>query len=115
MRISGRAVYAKLAVMGMSIEEIRDGLRDGTVVFCLPAAHENFTNAFLEEFSERVLKQDWRDIAGRSHLQVSDLLDDDESMEELAATIRDEYGTEITNLPGLPLWEVLRRCARCAK
>jgi hypothetical protein len=36
-------------------------------------------------------------------------------MEEVEATIRDEYGADITDLPGLPFWEVVRRCARCAK
>ena len=41
--------------MEFSTEEIRDGLREGTIVFCLPAAHENFTCQFLEEFSERIL------------------------------------------------------------
>jgi hypothetical protein len=101
--------------MGMSVAEIRAGLRDGTVVFCLPAAHENFTRVFLDGFSERILKRDWRDVAHCGHLQISALVDDDESMEEMVANIRDEYGTEIADLPELPLWEVLRRCARCAK
>jgi hypothetical protein len=111
----GCALYAKLAVMKMSIEEIRAGLRDGSVIFCLPAAHENFTRTFLEEFSARVLKREWQEVAGRTHLQISDLLDGDESLEEVAATIQDEYGADITDLPRLPFWEVVRRCARCAK
>jgi len=99
--------------MKMSADEIRAGLRDGTVIFCLPAAHENFTTAFLEDFSARILKQDWHDVASRSHLRIPALLDDDESEEDLAATIRFEYGADVTDLPGLPFWAVVRRCARC--
>lgn len=98
--------------MGFSTEEIRDGLREGTIVFCLPAAHENFTCQFLEEFSERILKQPWLDVAFRTHLQIPALLDDGESAEELVANIQDEYGVDVTDLPGLPFWEVIRRCAR---
>jgi hypothetical protein len=98
--------------MGYSTEEIRDGLREGTIVFCLPAAHENFTCQFLEEFSERILKQPWLDVAFRTHLQIPALLDDGESAEDLAANIQDEYGVDVTDLPGLPFWEVIRRCAR---
>jgi len=101
--------------MGFSTEEIRDGLRDGTVVFCLPAAHEDFRTDFLEEFSERILKQGWHDVAFRTHLQIPALLDDDESADEVMATILDEYGVDVTDLPGLPFWEVLRRCARATR
>jgi hypothetical protein len=100
--------------MEFSTQEIRDGLRDGTVVFCLPAAHENFTTEFLEEFSERILKQHWLDVAFRTHLHIPALLDDDESMDELVSNIQDEYGVDVTDLPGLPFWEVIRRCARSA-
>ena len=98
--------------MEFSTDEIRDGLRDGTVVFCLPAAHEDFRTEFLEEFSARILKQEWLDVAFRTHLQLPALLDDSESTDEVAATIFDEYGVDVTDLPGLPFWEVLRRCAR---
>jgi hypothetical protein len=101
--------------MTMSIEEIRDGLRDGTVVFCLAPAHENFTSEFLEEFSIRILHQDWQDVASRSHLRIPALLDSEESEEELAATIRFEYGADVTDLPGLPLWQVIRRCAEARR
>jgi hypothetical protein len=100
--------------MEFSTEEIRDGLREGTIVFCLPAAHENFTCQFLEEFSERILKQAWLDVAFRTHLQIPALLDDGESTEELVANIQDEYGVDVTDLPGLPFWEVIGRCARSA-
>jgi hypothetical protein len=95
----------------MSIEQIRNGLRDGTVVFCLPPAHENYTSEFLEEFSERILKQHWNDVAARSHLKMPALMDNDESESDLAIAIAVEYGADVSDLPGLPLWEVIRRCA----
>jgi hypothetical protein len=98
--------------MTFSAHEIRQGLRDGSLAFCLPAAHENFTSAFLEEFSERVLKQHWCDVAGRSHLRITALLSHGDSEEDLAATIQNEYGADIQDLPRLPFWEVVRRCAR---
>jgi hypothetical protein len=97
--------------MAMSAEEIRAGLRDGTVVFCLPAAHENFTTAFLEDFSERILKQNWLDVANRGHLHLPALVDGEESEEDLAAAIHFEYGADVSDLRGLPLWEVMSRCA----
>ena len=95
----------------MTADEIRDGLRDGTVVFCLPAAHENFTNAFLEDFSQRILHQCWSEVAVRTHMSLPALLDQDASEEDLVAAIESEYGVDVTDLPGLPLWEVIRRCA----
>ena len=96
----------------MSIEEIRAGLRDGTLAICLPAAHENFASSFLEEFSERILKQSWCDVATRTHLKIPALLDEGETEEDAAAAIQFEYGTEISDLSGMPFWEVVRRCAR---
>ena len=99
----------------MNTHEIREGLRDGTVVFCLPPAHENFTSEFLEEFSIRILHQDWQDVAARSHLRIPALIEGDESEQELADTIRFEYGADVTDLPGLPLWQVIRRCAEARR
>jgi hypothetical protein len=98
--------------MTFSSEEIRDGLRDGTIVLCMPAAHENFSSEFLEDFSARILKLDWLDVAQRSHLHIPALVDSGESEDELAETIKSEYGADVSDLPGLPLWEVIRRCAR---
>jgi len=95
----------------MSLDEFRTGLRDGSVLFCLPAAHENFTNDFLEQFSMRILKQGWHDVAQRTHLRIPAIVDDLDAEEDVAAAIRVEYGVDITNLAGLPLWEVMRRCA----
>jgi hypothetical protein len=97
--------------MTLSAREIREGLRDGSVTFCLPAAHENFACAFLEDFSERILKQQWSDVALRSHMKIPALVED-ETEEDLADTIFFEYGADVSDLPGLPLWEVIRRCAR---
>jgi hypothetical protein len=101
--------------MTMTTEELRTGLRDGTVLFCLPAAHENFTSYFLETFSARILKQSWYDVAPRTHLGIPALVDQTESEEDLAATIQFEYGTDVSDLPGLPLWPVMRRCAERLK
>ncbi len=97
--------------MTMSTDEIRAGLRDGSLALCLPAAHENFTNEFLEDFSARILKQHWLDVASRTHLRIPALVDNSESEEDLADTIQIEYGADVSDLPGLPLWEVMRRCA----
>ena len=107
-----RPAYASVEAMDFSTDEIRDGLREGTIVFCLPAAHENFTNEFLNEFSERILGQDWLDVAFRTHLRIPALLDDDESADDLIETIHHAYGVDVTDLPELPFWEVLGRCAR---
>jgi hypothetical protein len=89
--------------------EIREGLKDGSIVLCLPPAHENFTNEFLEDFSARILKQDWTDVAPRTHLRIPALVG--ESEDDIVATIEDLYGADVSDLPGLPLWEVMRRCA----
>ena len=98
--------------MKLSSDEIRNGLRDGTIVLCLPAAHENFTSEFLEDFSARILKQGWLEVAPRTHLQIPALVDNDESEDDLVAIIQEVYGADVSDLPGLPLWEVMRRCAR---
>ena len=49
--------------MAMTVEDFRQGFRDGTLAFCMPAAHAEISNAFLDEFSERILKMDWRDVS----------------------------------------------------
>jgi hypothetical protein len=97
--------------MTLTVAEIREGLRAGTVVLCLPPAHENFTMEFLEEFSFRILKQDWVDVAARTHLRIPALVDGVESEDDLAEAIQEIYGADVSDLPGLPLWEVINRCA----
>ena len=101
--------------MQLSAEEFRDGFRDGTLVFCMPAAHDEFSSDFLDDFSERVLKQDWREILAYSESPVPSLLDADESEDDLIAAILANYGADVSDLPGLPLWDVVRRCAHVLK
>jgi hypothetical protein len=96
-------------LMTYTSEEIRAGLRDGSIVLCLPPAHENFTSEFLEDFSARILKQEWADVAPRTHLRIPALAEEPE--DELAESIHFLYGADVSDLPGLPLWEVMRRCA----
>jgi hypothetical protein len=98
--------------MTISLEEFRAGLRDGSILFCMPAAHADFTSDFLEHFSVRVLKQHWHDVADRAYLKIPALVDDMDAEEEVASTIRLEYGVDVEDLCGLSLWEVIRRCAR---
>lgn len=101
-------------MLHMTSNEIREGLRDGTLVFCMAAAHDEFTAEFLDDFSERILKRDWREISMSSFDTTPSLLDDDDSEEDIVAAIRSSYGADVSDLPGLPLWDVLRRCARTA-
>jgi hypothetical protein len=97
--------------MEMSIQEFREGFRNGTLVFCLPAAHAEISSEFLDDFSERILKQDWREVLASSHFRVPSLLNGDDSEDDLVASIEANYGADVSDLPGLPLWEVVRRCA----
>ena len=97
--------------MQMSVEDFREGFRNGTLAFCLPAAHAEFSNEFLDDFSERILKQDWRDVLACSPFRVPSLLFCEDSEADLVAAIEANYGADVSDLPGLPLWEVLRRCA----
>lgn len=97
--------------MQMSVEEFREGLRNGTVVFCMAAAHADYSSDFLDDFSERILKHDWRDILDYPPFKVPSLLDGEDSEDDLVAAIQANYGADVSDLPGLPLWEVVRRCA----
>jgi len=98
----------------MTAREIAEGLRDGTLSFCLPLTHEEFTTAFLDDFSRRILGRDWREVCVSS--RVPSLLDDEDAEEdEIVAAIDTTYGVDVSDLPGLPLWEVVRRCARGGK
>jgi hypothetical protein len=98
-------------VMAMSVEEFRRGFRDGTLAFCMPAAHAEFSSEFLDDFSERILKLDWREVLARAHFRVPSLLIAGDSEDDLVAAIQVNYGADVSDLPGLPLWDVLRRCA----
>jgi hypothetical protein len=101
--------------MQMSVEDFREGFRKGTLVFCMPAAHAEFSSDFLDDFSERILKQDWRDLLESSDLNALALFGTRDAESELVDAIRDNYGADVSDLPGLPLWEVMRRCAGSAK
>jgi hypothetical protein len=98
--------------MQMTVEEYREGFRNHTLAFCMPAAHAEFSSHFLDEFSERILKKDWREVSMESGSRTPSLLSDDESEEEVVAEIQEMYGVDVSDLPGLPFWEVVRRCAR---
>ena len=101
--------------MELSVEEYVEGFRNGTLVFCLPAAHDEFSSEFLDDFSERILKQDWREVLECSNFRVPSLLQANDSEDELVAAIQTNYGADVSDLPGLPLWDVVRRCAVSGK
>lgn len=97
--------------MTMTVEDYRQGFRNHTLAFCMPAAHAEFSSDFLDEFSERILKKDWREISLASNSLIPSLVSEEESEEEIAGEIEALYGVDVSDLPGLPLWEVVRRCA----
>lgn len=99
--------------MNTTVDEFRQGFRDHTLAFCMPAAHAEFSNAFLEEFSERILRRDWRDVMA-SHSRSPTLLGGRISEDEIATDIYALYGVDVSDLPGLPMWEVIRRCAKAS-
>lgn len=101
--------------MELSVEQFRQGLRNGTVVFCLPAAHAELSTEFLEEFSERILKQDWREVSMVAHLRLSKLITDDDTEFDLVASIDENYGIHVDDVTDFTLWEVIRRCAGASK
>ena len=96
----------------MTVEEYRRGFRSHTLAFCMPAAHAEITSHFLDQFSDRILKKDWRDVSLTSCSRAPSLLSGEESEEEVVAEIHEIYGVDVSDLPGLPFWEVVRRCAR---
>ena len=101
--------------MQMSFEQLKEGIRNGTVMFCLPAAHAEFSNDFLDDFSVRVLKRDWREVMEDNRSRTLSLLGSEDSEDDLMASIEANYGADVSDLPGLPMWEVLKRCAVTAK
>ena len=100
--------------MPYSVDDYREGFRNGTLAFCMPAAHAEFSSEFLDAFSERILKRDWRDLIDSLSTAPS-LLGSEESVDEIVAAIETNYGADVSDLPDLPLWDVLRRCAVVAK
>jgi hypothetical protein len=101
--------------MPTSVEEYREGFRNGTLAFCMPAAHAEFSNEFLDDFSDRILKEDWREVLFRDPATVLSLINGADSEAYIVAAIQVNYGADVSDLPGLPLWDVLRRCAVIAK
>lgn len=97
--------------MRMTVEDYRNGFRNRTLAFCMPAAHAEYSNNFLEEFSVRILGKDWRDCSMAGDASIPSLLTSEVSEEEVAAEIHELYGVDVSDLPGLPFWEVIRRCA----
>ena len=100
--------------MQLTVEQYREGFRNHTLAFCMPAAHAEYTSEFLEQFSERVLNQDWRDLPLETDAHVPSLVTDDVSEPEMVATNLELYHVDVSDLPGLPLWDVVRRCAAAA-
>jgi hypothetical protein len=101
--------------MKMSVQDYREGFRNGTLAFCMPAAHAEFSTEFLDDFSERILKQDWREVLAHADTGIPSLLSGDVVDDDVVAAIQANYGTDVSDLPGLPLWAVIRRCAQTAK
>ena len=102
--------------MKMTVEQYREGFRNHTLAFCMPAAHAEFSNDFLDQFSERILGKNWREISALAEFQEApSLLNDSECEEELVAEIHVQYGVDVSDLRGLPLWDVVRRCAAVAR
>jgi hypothetical protein len=97
--------------MELSLQQLRQGLRDGTLAFCMPAAHAELSSDFLEDFSERILKQDWREVSMHAHNALSELLADEDSETDLVASIELNYHIDLSGLAELTLWEVMRWCA----
>ncbi len=99
-------------MQALTLEELKQGLRDGSLAFCLPAAHAEFSTEFLDDFSQRILKRDWRDVSMASLSRVPTLLAaGDESEADLIEDVYCNYGVDVSDLEGLPLWDVVRRCA----
>lgn len=97
--------------MNLTLDELKEGLRNGTLAFCLPAAHAEFSSKFLDDFSERILKRDWREVSHSSYSRVPSLLDVADSSDDVVEDIYCQYGVDVSDLDGLPFWEVVRRCA----
>ena len=97
--------------MRMTVEDYRNGFRDGTLAFCMPAAHAEYSAEFLDQFSERILGIDWRELSMMDDPGIPSLLTSEISEEEVSAEIQELYGVDVSDLPGLPFWEVIRRCA----
>jgi hypothetical protein len=97
--------------MQLSVEEFREGFRRGTLAFFLPAAHAELSCDYLEDFSERILKQDWREVSMHAHRRMSELLADDDSEVDLIALIEEYYGLQVSNVADMTLWEVIRYCS----
>jgi hypothetical protein len=57
------------------------------------------------------LQRDWRDVMS-SHSRSPTLLGGRMSEDEIATDIYALYGVDVSDLPGLPMWEVIRRCAK---
>lgn len=101
--------------MQLSVEQFREGFRNGTLAFCLPVAHAELSSEFLEDFSERVLKQDWREVSMHAHQPLHKLLADEDSELDLEISIEENYGAEAVGTVDMTLWEVMRRCAHAAR
>lgn len=97
--------------MQLSLEQLKEGLREGSLAFCLPVAHAELAGDFLESFSERILKQDWREVSMYAHLPLRDLLADDDSEMDLLASLEENYSIHAGSLAERTLWEVMHWCA----
>lgn len=97
--------------MAMTMDEVRAGFRDGSIMFCMPAAHADVSSEFLERFSNRILGRSWYDLADHAHLMIPALMENPESEAALADAIEFEYGADVSDLHVLSLWGLIRRCA----
>jgi hypothetical protein len=92
------------------MQQLKQGLRDGTLAFCMPAAHAELSSEFLEDFSERILKQDWREVSLYAPQPMCELLAED-SEGNFVTAIEMNYHVNGSALAMLTLWEVMRCCA----
>jgi hypothetical protein len=64
---------------------------------------------FVHEFSRRILGCEWETVGATDLSSALDFAD--MTREQLVARVRMNYGVDVDDIPGLNLWEVIRRCA----
>ena len=93
----------------MTLAELQQALRDGSLGFCAPPRDAYFEPEFVKSFVRDVFGLDWEYCGFTGETRLSDFQEIDETP-AIVERINRLYGVDCSDVPELNFWLCLKRC-----
>ena len=92
------------------LRRLIDDIEAGRVTLAPLPRDAYFLREFVDSFAREILGTEWRQVGVTAESSVLDLMALPDETKALAL-IKSVYGVDCSDIPGLNLWTVMRRCA----